>query len=150
MYPMLFFTDAVTLDTICPVLYTFITWIGYFYMSFLWQEGFREERSLSLPVLRDLPDLDLEKQLEWKHQEESPMTPKRIAGIILVVVALILLVFTIMSIGANMAKDGPTAGKITSYVPPYPNHGLYMVLTGFASVVSFLAGLALISLGKNK
>ncbi len=77
------------------------------------------------------------------------MTLKRAIGIVLVILAAVLLVVTVQSVGDNLAKTGAAAGKITSYKPPYPNAGLHVVLIGIASVVSFLAGIVFISIGKK-
>ena len=74
---------------------------------------------------------------------------KKILGVALVIIALGMLVFVILSVGANMAKTGPLVGKINTYKPPFQNHGLLMVITGIASVVVFLGGIALVSVGRK-
>ncbi len=73
---------------------------------------------------------------------------KRIVGIILVVISIALLVFVIHGIASNLPADGPLKGNIRGYKPPYDGHGLVMVLSGFAAVLSFLGGLFLIGLAK--
>lgn len=85
-----------------------------------------------------------------KRKEEARMSAKKILGIVLVVIAVGLLVFTILSVGANMAKTGPMVGKINSYKPPFRNHGLLMAATGIASVIIFLGGIVLISAGRKR
>ena len=74
---------------------------------------------------------------------------KKILGVALVLIAVGMMVFVILSVGANMAKTGPMVGKINSYKPPYQNHGLFMVITGIGSVVVFLGGIALVSVGRK-
>ena len=78
------------------------------------------------------------------------MTLKRGIGIFLVILSAVLLVVTVQSVGDNLAKTGAAAGKINSYIPPYPNAGVHVILIGIASVVSFLAGIVLISIGKKR
>ena len=75
---------------------------------------------------------------------------KKILGVALVIIALAMLVFVILSVGANMAQTGPLVGKINTYKPPYQNHGLFMVITGIASVVVFLGGIVLVSAGRKR
>ena len=75
---------------------------------------------------------------------------KKILGVALVLIAVGMMVFVILSVGANMAKTGPLVGKINTYKPPYQNHGLFMVITGIASVVVFLGGIALMSVGRKR
>jgi len=48
-----------------------------------------------------------------------------------------------------MAHVGPIAGKISSYKPPFREHGLWVVGAGLASVVSFLSGALLCVFGKS-
>ena len=73
---------------------------------------------------------------------------KRIVGIILVVISIALLVFVIHGIASNLPADGPLKGHIRGYKPPYDGHGLVMVLSGLAAVLSYLGGLFLIGLAK--
>ena len=51
---------------------------------------------------------------------------------------------------SNMVRTGPTAGKITAYRPPFKNHGLLTVLTGFAGLGIFFTGIALAGFGKSE
>ena len=74
---------------------------------------------------------------------------KRIIGITLIILSIILLGLVISSVGANMAHSGPTAGKITSYHPPFYGHGLWMVIFIIAGGLSFLGGLFLVALGRR-
>ena len=74
----------------------------------------------------------------------------RIAGVILVLLSIALLVFTIVSVANGMAKEGPIAGKITSFKPAYPNQGLVIVLAGIASAVVFLGGICCLAVGRKK
>lgn len=77
------------------------------------------------------------------------MSRTRIIGVCLIVLSVILMVFAIYQVHVNMAHVGPIAGKISSYLPPFPNHGLYVVIAGAASVVSFLGGALLCVLGRS-
>ena len=74
----------------------------------------------------------------------------RIAGAILVLLSIALLVFTIVSVANGMAKEGPIAGKITSFKPAYPNQGLVIVLAGIASAAVFLGGICCLAVGRKK
>ena len=74
----------------------------------------------------------------------------RNAGAILVLLSIALLVFTIVSVANGMAKEGPIAGKITSFKPAYPNQGLVIVLAGIASAVVFLGGICCLAVGRKK
>lgn len=75
---------------------------------------------------------------------------KRIIGITLIVLSIVLLVLVISSVGANMAHSGPAAGKITSYRQPFYGHGIWMVVFIIVSGLSFLSGLFLVVLGKRR
>ena len=77
------------------------------------------------------------------------MSRTRIIGICLIVLSVILMVFAIYQVHVNMAHVGPIAGKISSYRPPFREHGLWVVGTGLASVVSFLSGALLCVIGKS-
>lgn len=77
------------------------------------------------------------------------MSRTRIIGIILMVLGVLLLSGAVYQVYMNMAHVGPVAGKISSYVPPFPNHGLYVVIAGAASVISFLGGALLCVLGRS-
>ena len=58
--------------------------------------------------------------------------------------------YAVHGIVSNMVRTGPTAGKITAYRPPFKNHGLLTVLTGFAGLGIFFAGIALAGFGKSE
>ena len=77
------------------------------------------------------------------------MFKTRIIGIIFMVLGVLLLSGAVYQVYVNMAHVGPVAGKISSYVPPFPNHGLYVVIAGAASVVSFLGGALMCVLGRS-
>ena len=77
------------------------------------------------------------------------MSKTRIIGIIFMVLGVLLLSGAVYQVYVNMAHVGPIAGKISSYRPPFPNHGLYVVIAGAASVVSFLGGALLCVLGRS-
>jgi hypothetical protein len=77
------------------------------------------------------------------------MSRTRIIGICLIVLSVILMVFAIYQVHVNMAHVGPIAGKISSYRAPFREHGLLVVGTGIASVVSFLSGALLCAIGKS-
>ena len=74
---------------------------------------------------------------------------KMILGIVLVVLAAALLVTAVVSVAENMAHSGPIAGKINSYKPPFPGHGLLVIAAGVAAAVSLLGGIVLIRLGQQ-
>lgn len=75
---------------------------------------------------------------------------KKTVGIILTVLGIALCVITIMMVGLNLDTTGPIAGKITSYTPPFRNHGLLTIFIGLASAISFLGGVVLIALEKRR
>ena len=77
------------------------------------------------------------------------MSKTRIIGIIFMVLGVLLLSGAVYQVYVNMAHVGPVAGKISSYVPPSPSHGLYVVIAGAASVVSFLGGALMCALGRS-
>ncbi len=68
-----------------------------------------------------------------------------IIGAILIVLSAALMVYVIMSIGQYMPQTGPWIGKITQYHAPDRTHGLVMVLTGTASLASFVVGIILVA-----
>ena len=78
------------------------------------------------------------------------MNVKKAVGIALIVVGAGLLILAIVMISSNLATTGPAAGKITSYKPPFRNHGLVTILVGIASVISFLAGAFMIALSNRE
>ena len=77
------------------------------------------------------------------------MNSKIITGISLMVLGIVLLAAVVIMVQTNLAASGPLAGKITTYKPPFENHGLLTVLIGVCAAVSFLAGMILAALGKK-
>ncbi len=75
------------------------------------------------------------------------MNAKKVVGIALILLAVVLIGLVISSVGANMAHEGPVAGKITSYKPPFYSHGLWMVVFIALGGLSFLGGLMLTVVG---
>lgn len=75
------------------------------------------------------------------------MNKKKVVGIALILLAVVLLGTVILSVWANMAHEGPVAGKIVSYKPPFYGHGLLMVALIGAGSLSFLVGVVLLSIG---
>ena len=73
------------------------------------------------------------------------MNRKRIIGILLIVVSLVLLYFTVSEIRKTVTLSGFGMGSTAFYALPFPYHGLLVVLAGFVSVAAFLIGLFLIS-----
>lgn len=88
-----------------------------------------------------------EELFHWKGWDL--MSKTRILGIVLMVLGVLLLSGAVYQVYVNMAHVGPVAGKISSYLPPFPNHGLYVVIAGAASVVSFLGGALMCALGRS-
>ncbi len=78
------------------------------------------------------------------------MSKKRVIGIVLSVLGVALVGLAVYMIVSNMVRTGPTAGKITAYRPPFKNHGLLTVLTGFAGLGIFFTGIALAGFGKSE
>lgn len=77
------------------------------------------------------------------------MNWKKILGIALMIFGVLLLAAAFYQIYANMAHVGPIAGKISSYRPPFPNHGVWVLIAGVVSVVSFLGGALICALNKS-
>ena len=77
------------------------------------------------------------------------MSRTRIIGIVLMVLAVLLLASAIFQVAVNMAHTGPIAGKINSYHPPFPSHGLWVVISGVVSAVTFLGGAAMVAFGRS-
>ena len=73
------------------------------------------------------------------------MSRKRIAGILLIVVSLVLLYITVSEILKTVTLSGLQMGSTATYNPPFPYHGPLVVLAGIASVAAFLVGLYLVS-----
>ena len=65
------------------------------------------------------------------------------------VLGLFFLGAAVYQVYVNMAHVGPIAGKISSYLAPFPNHGLLVVIAGVASVLTFLIGALMCALGKS-
>ena len=71
------------------------------------------------------------------------MNTKRKIGIAFIALSIVLLIAVVLMVHANISHIGPWAGKITTYKPPFENHGLFVVLLGIISSVSFLSGVIL-------
>ena len=78
------------------------------------------------------------------------MDSKMKIGISLMALAIVLLAVVIIMVQTNLAASGPWSGKITTYKPPFENHGLLTVLIGMGAAISFLSGAVITVLGKNK
>ena len=74
------------------------------------------------------------------------MTIKRIVGIILLAVSIALLVFVILELNGVFVFTGPRSGY---YTQPYSGHALLVLLAIAGMIVSFLAGLFLVGIGKK-
>ena len=68
---------------------------------------------------------------------------KELAGIILVLLSIVLLVFVIQGVKVNLLQAGPAKGSIRGNVPPYDGHEPVMVLGGIAAAAVFLGGIFL-------
>jgi hypothetical protein len=68
------------------------------------------------------------------------MNTKKLFGILLLVLGIVLLGLVAVSVTLNMAQTGPWAYKITTYRPPFYAHGLWMVLFIAFGVSSLLGG----------
>ena len=75
---------------------------------------------------------------------------KRIIGIALILLSIVMLGLVISSVGADMAHSGPVAGKVTSYRPPIYGRGLWKVIFIIAGGLSFLGGQFRVILGKKR
>ena len=78
------------------------------------------------------------------------MNAKKIVGIALILLAVVLIGIVLFSVGINMAHEGPVAGKIVSYKPSFHDHGLLMVVLIVAGALSFLSGLLLYFIGHRE
>ena len=76
------------------------------------------------------------------------MNVKRLIGIVLLALGLLLLAFVIVSVTLNMDQTGPWAYRITTYRPPFYAHGLWMVLCIICSGFSLLGGGLLLALSR--
>ena len=65
------------------------------------------------------------------------------------VLAVLLLAAAIFQVAVNMDHTGPISGKINSYHPPFPSHGLWVVVSGVLSAVTFLGGAAMVAFGRS-
>ena len=75
---------------------------------------------------------------------------KLIAGIVIALLGLGMDAGAIISIARNLPKSGPLAGKITGYVPPFPGHGLYMVILLAAGVILLLVGIMIAAVASEE
>ena len=75
------------------------------------------------------------------------MNWKLIAGIILMVLALILIAHVIITVKIHIPADGP--GTINQYQPPYHNAGLVKVFQLIGAAVLFLGGCFMLGFGKR-
>ena len=76
------------------------------------------------------------------------MNVKRLIGIVLLAMGLVLLTLVIVSVTVNMDQTGPWAYRITTYRPPFYAHGLWMVLCVIGSGFSLLGGALLLALSR--
>lgn len=74
---------------------------------------------------------------------------KTVIGLIMVVLGILLAVFVIESINANIPHTGRWAGKITQYRQPFYGHGIMVIWLFLAALVLFLGGLVLFFIGRN-
>ena len=74
------------------------------------------------------------------------MNLKRIIGIVLLAVSLALLVFVVLEVRGSFDFSGP---RFATYSQPYPGHALKLILAIAGTLVSFLAGLLLLGLGRK-
>ena len=77
------------------------------------------------------------------------MNTKVRIGISMMVLAIVLLAVVIIMVQTNLALSDPWSGKITTYKPPFANHGLLTVLIGIGGAFSFLSDAAITVLGKS-
>ena len=78
------------------------------------------------------------------------MSRKRIIGIILIAVSLVLTVIFFTEIQKTVTLSGVGAGSTAAYTPPFAFHGPLVVLAGVAAAVFFLIGLYLVSPGRKR
>ena len=74
------------------------------------------------------------------------MNVKRIIGIVLLAVSIALLVFIVLELKGVFVFTGPRSGY---YTQPYSGHALLVLLAIAGMIVSFLAGLFLIGIGRK-
>ncbi|MBR0135212.1 MAG: hypothetical protein IJM18_03345 [Clostridia bacterium] len=75
------------------------------------------------------------------------MNWKIIAGILVLVFAILLMAHVIVSVKMHIPADG--AGTLYQYQPPYHNAGLVKVIQMILAAVVFLTGCFLLALGKR-
>ena len=73
------------------------------------------------------------------------MDRKRIIGIILIVISLVLTAIVFSEIRKTLTLSGLTFGSTATYKPPFEYHGPLVVLAGIVAAVLFLTGLYLVS-----
>lgn len=78
------------------------------------------------------------------------MSRKRIIGIVLIAVSLVLAVIVILEIQKTVTLSGPTLGSTATYNPPFKYHGPLTVAGGIVSVILLLVGLYLASPNRGK
>ncbi|MBQ6382735.1 MAG: hypothetical protein IJJ42_03950 [Clostridia bacterium] len=74
---------------------------------------------------------------------------KTVIGLIMVILGVLLAVFVIQSIDANIPHTGRWAGKITQYRQPFYGHGIMVIWLFLLAAILFLTGLVLFFIGKN-
>ncbi|MBQ1817191.1 MAG: hypothetical protein II124_01025 [Clostridia bacterium] len=72
------------------------------------------------------------------------MSSKKIFGIILVVLAVLMIAVSFMEIYFHMDQDGPYAHKFNTYREPYHYHFFVVLALFIAGFISFLVGLVCI------
>lgn len=94
--------------------------------------------------------LDGGRKMAYTKSGGEDMNAKKVIGIVLILLAVALIGLVIFSVWANMAHEGPVAGKIVSYKPPFYGHGLWMVIFIGVGGLSFLGGLMLFVIGQRE
>ena len=74
------------------------------------------------------------------------MNIKQIIGFILLAVSIALLVFVVLELNGTFVFTSPRSGY---YTQPYSGHALRVLLAIAGMVVSFLAGLFLVGIGRK-
>ena len=73
------------------------------------------------------------------------MNRRRIIGFLLILLSVILFVFVGSQITKYVSLTAFHAGARADYTPPFPNHGLLVVISGVLGIVLLLVGLYLAS-----
>ena len=73
------------------------------------------------------------------------MSRRRIIGIILIIVSLVLAVLVFSEIQKTVTLSGLQIGSTATYTPPFKYHSPLLVLAGIVSAALFLTGLYLVS-----